>query len=61
MNTKEMGGDYPKMINIEIPYSEVKDKKIDFEWNGILLILWVWIIDDNDNIVKLWEFQFEET
>jgi len=49
------------VVKIEIPYSEVKGKRIDFEWNGILLMAWVWILDEDDNIVKVWEFQFEET
>jgi hypothetical protein len=48
------------MINIEIPYSELKGKRLDFEFNGILLMAWLWIIDDNDEIVKMWEFIFEE-
>ena len=48
------------MINIEIPYTEVKDKKIDFIWNGILLMAWLLIIDENDEVVKMWEFTFEE-
>ncbi len=47
------------MLQIEIPYTEVKDKRIDFEFNGILLMAWLWILDENDEVVKMWEFRFE--
>ena len=48
------------MLNIEIPYSEVKEKRIEFEFNNYLLMAWVFIVDRDDDIVKLWEFQFED-
>ena len=47
------------MIPIEIPYSEVKGKRIEFEFNNFLLMAWLFIVD-KDDIVKIWEFQFEE-
>jgi hypothetical protein len=47
------------MLNIEIPYSEVKGKRIEFEWNNHLLMAWVFIVD-GDDVVKIWEFRFEE-
>jgi hypothetical protein len=47
------------MLEIEIPYSEVKGKHFEFEWNNDLLMAWLFIVYDDD-IVKLWEFQFEE-
>jgi hypothetical protein len=48
------------MLKIEIPYSEVKGNRIEYEWNNDLLMAWIFIVDKNDDIVKLWEFQFEE-
>ena len=47
------------MIKVEIPYSEVRGKRIEFEFNNLLLMAWLFIVDDDD-IVKVWEFQFEE-
>jgi hypothetical protein len=47
------------MIQIEIPYREVKGKRLEFEFNNYLLMAWLFIVDDDD-IVKLWEFKFEE-
>jgi hypothetical protein len=48
------------MIPIEIPYREVKGKRIKYEWNGFLLMARLLIVDDDDNIVKGWEFRFKE-
>lgn len=56
---KEMDGDWKKMINIEIPYNEVKGKRIEFVWNNLLLMAWLYIVE-NDDVVKVWEFRFEE-
>ena len=48
------------MLNIEIPYSEVKGKRIEFVFNNLLLMAWVMIVEEDD-VVKVWEFRFEET
>ncbi len=48
------------MLQIEIPYTEVKDKKLDFVFNGALLMAWLLVIDEDDNLIKMWEFRFEE-
>lgn len=55
-----MDGECQKMISIEIPYTELKGKRLDFDFNNHLLMAWLWILDENDEIVKLWEFRFEE-
>ena len=47
------------MLEIEIPYSEVKGKRIEFEFSNQLLMAWLMIVDD-DTVVKTWEFRFEE-
>lgn len=47
------------MIPIEIPYRDVKGKRIEFEFNNVLLMAWLFIVDDDD-IVKVWEFRFED-
>ena len=46
------------MLKIEIPYSEVKGNRIEFEFNNELLMAWLFVVNDDD-IVKLWEFQFQ--
>jgi hypothetical protein len=48
------------MINIELPYSEVKDKQIDFHINWTLMKAWLMILDKDDNLIKMWQFTFEE-
>lgn len=47
------------MINIEIPYREVKGKRIEFVFNNFLLMAWIMVIDEDD-VVKVWEFRFED-
>jgi hypothetical protein len=49
------------MINIEIPYSEIKGKTIDWDFNPILLMGWLFLINEDDEISHIWEFQFEQT
>lgn len=56
---KQTDGEYQKMINIEIPYTYIKGKQLDFIWNGELLMAWLLVIE-NDDVVRLWEFRFEE-
>ena len=43
---------------IEIEWSEVKGKRIEFEFNNHLLMAWLMIVEDDD-VVKVWEFKFE--
>jgi hypothetical protein len=54
-----MNSIHPQMIPIEIPYSEVRGKRIEFEFNNHLLMAWLFIVYDDD-VIKIWEFQFEE-
>jgi len=48
------------VIQIEIPYREVKGKRLEWEWNNHLLMAWLFIVDKDDDVVKIWEFRFEE-
>ena len=47
------------MINIQMDWNDVKDSIIDCHFNNYLLMAWVFIIKDDD-VVKVWEFRFEE-
>jgi hypothetical protein len=48
------------LIEINLNWRDVKKHRIDYEFNGYLLKAWVMILDDDDNIVKGWEFQFDD-
>jgi len=47
------------MIPIQLEWSEVKGKRLEFEFNNHLLMAWLFIVEDDD-IQKIWEFRFEE-
>jgi hypothetical protein len=48
------------LIQINLDWNEVKNHRIDYHFNGFLLKAWLMILDDDDNIVKGWEFQFDD-
>jgi len=47
------------MIPIQLEWSEVKGKRLEFEFNNHLLMAWLFVVD-GDDIQKIWEFRFEE-
>ena len=48
------------LIEMNLNWNEVKNYRIDYHFNGFLMKSWLMILDDDDRIVKGWEFQFED-
>ena len=46
------------LIPIEVDWSDVKGKRFEFEWVKELDTAWLYIMDDEDMILMMWEIQF---
>ena len=46
------------LIPIRLNWSEVKEHRIEFEYTEVLCIAWIYIMDDEDYILEMYEIDF---
>lgn len=46
------------LIAIRINWNDVKGNRIEFEYTEILDTAWIYIMNDEDYILQMWEIQF---
>lgn len=46
------------LIQIRLNWNEVKGNRIEFEYTELLDMAWIYIMDDDDYILQLWEIEF---
>lgn len=46
------------LIAIRINWNDVKGNRIEFEYTEILDMAWIYIMNDEDYILQMWEIQF---
>ena len=46
------------LIPIRINWTDVKGNRIEFEYTEILDMAWIYIMNDEDYILQMWEIQF---
>ena len=63
MNGKEWDSVWMKINNenlipIRLNWTEVKEHRIEFEYTEVLCIAWIYIMDDEDYILEMYEIDF---
>lgn len=46
------------LIPIRLNWTEVKEHRIEFEYTEVLCIAWIYIMDDEDYILQMYEIDF---
>ena len=46
------------LIPIRLNWTEVKEHRIEFEYTEVLCIAWIYIMDDEDYILEMYEIDF---
>lgn len=59
-NMKENEFQLEEMVHIQMDWNEVKGRTIDWQFNALLLMAWVYLVEEDD-IVKVWEIRFKRT
>ena len=57
---KEKEFQLDEMVHIEMDWEEVKGRTIDWQFNALLLMAWVYLVE-GDDLVKVWEIKFKRT
>jgi|APGre2960657404_1045060.scaffolds.fasta_scaffold159615_2 hypothetical protein len=46
------------LIPIRLNWTDVKENRIEFEYTEVLCIAWIYIMDDEDYILQMYEIDF---
>ena len=46
------------LIPIRLNWTEVKEHRIEFEYTEVLCIAWIYIMDDEDYILQMYQIDF---